>query len=106
MSGTVAGATVTIYADGVAIGSAAGVAGTTTVTTNGTVDLADGARVITARQTEPGKSLSAASSSLTVTVDTVAPTAQVAQVTPDPRTTPVESIGIVFSEPVNDFDSW
>ena len=61
---TIAGATVTIYADGTAIGSAVATGSTTTVTTNGTYDLLDGSHVITARQTEPNKAESADSSAL------------------------------------------
>jgi hypothetical protein len=73
--GTVAGATVTIYADGVAIGSAVAAGDTTAVITNGTVDLADGTRAITARETLPGLSESPDSSALSITIDTVAPAA-------------------------------
>ena len=36
--------------------------------------------------------------------DTTAPTADIVDVTPDPRTTPVDEITIVFSEPVTGFD--
>ena len=78
VGGTVAGATVTIYADGVAIGSAVAEGTTTTVTTDGLHGLVDGPHVITARQTEPGNVESADSAPLSITVDTVAP--QVTQV--------------------------
>ena len=71
---TVPGATVTIYADGIAIGSAVASGDTTTVTTNGTADLLDGSHAITARQTEPNKAESGDSSPLTIQVDTAAPT--------------------------------
>ena len=43
VGGTIAGATVTIYADGTAIGSAVASGTSTTVTTSGTYDLLDGA---------------------------------------------------------------
>jgi hypothetical protein len=76
---TVAGATVTIYADGIAIGSATAQSATTSVVTNGAFDLTDGAHVITARQTEPGQAESAASDALTVTIDTTLPTVSVEQ---------------------------
>jgi hypothetical protein len=46
---------------------------TSTVTTNGSVALADGPHVITARQFETGKPPSAPSAPVTITVDTVAP---------------------------------
>ena len=72
--GTAAGAIVRLFADGVQIGQATGVAGTTRVTTNGSFDLLDGARVITARQEETNKSESATSPTLGVIVDTVGPT--------------------------------
>ncbi|MHB1037418.1 MAG: Ig-like domain-containing protein [Pirellulales bacterium] len=70
---TIAGATVTLYADGAAIGSAEADGATTTVTTNGSLDLADGTRVITARQTMPGEAESTDSAALTLVIDTVAP---------------------------------
>jgi len=77
VTGTVAGATVTLYADGLPIGSAVAAGTSTTVTTTGTVDLLDGAHAITARQAEPGKSASPDSAPLAIAVDTVAPTAGV-----------------------------
>jgi hypothetical protein len=73
--GTVDGATVTVYADGVAIGSAVASSTTTIVTTSGTPSLADGSRVITARQTIPGQSESGGSPALVLTIDTAAPLA-------------------------------
>jgi hypothetical protein len=100
VTGTVSGALVQVFADGVAIGSATAGGTTTTVTTSGGQDLADGARSITARQTESGKPISAASAALSVTVDTAAPTANVVDVSPDPRTTAVASVDVVFSEAV------
>ena len=72
------GATVTVYADGIAIGSATASGIATVVTTNGSRDLAEGTHTITARQTEPGGSESADSPALSITVDTVAPTFPVA----------------------------
>jgi hypothetical protein len=71
---TVAGATVKLYADGTQIGSAVAGATTTTVTTNGTFTLADGAHVITATQTVPGQGESPLSTPLEITVDATAPT--------------------------------
>lgn len=67
---TVPGATVTLYADGAAIGSALAAGATTTVTTDGLFDLADGQHNITAIQQLPGQDPSASSPALTVTVDT------------------------------------
>jgi hypothetical protein len=74
IAGTVSGATVNMYSDGTLIGSAVASSATTTVTTNGSVDLTDGPHNITAKQTESGKTISLASSALAITVDTVAPT--------------------------------
>ena len=73
VNGTIAGATVTLFADGTAIGTATAGGTSTTITTNGTFDLADGGRSFAARQTESGKAQSAASAALGVTVDTAAP---------------------------------
>ena len=73
VSGTIAGATVTLYADGTAIGSAAATGATTLVTTDGATDLPDGPRSITARQAESGGEESADSAALEVTVDTASP---------------------------------
>jgi len=67
---TTAGATVTLYADGVPIGGAVASDITTTVTTSGDYDLADGRHAITARQTVPGMVESPDSAALTVTIDT------------------------------------
>jgi len=74
VSDTDAGATVSIYADGVAIGSATSVGGATVVTTGGAIDLADGSHAITARQSAPGLSESDDSEALIVWIDTQAPT--------------------------------
>jgi len=77
VSGTLAGATVTIYAGSTAIGTAvAGADGTTVVTTSGLHDLADGEHTITARQTEAGKPESPDSAGLVITVDTAAPSVE------------------------------
>ena len=73
VAGTVVGATVTVYAEGVAVGSAVAAGATTRVTTDGTYDLADGVCSMTARQTETGKTESGDSPALDVTVDTRAP---------------------------------
>jgi hypothetical protein len=78
VGGTVAGAAVTVYANGTAIGSAVASGASTTVTTDGTFDLPDGARSITARQTELGKTESANSAAVTIYVDTAAPTCSMA----------------------------
>jgi hypothetical protein len=101
---TVVGATVRLFADGVEIASMVATATISTVTTNGTVDLIDGPHAITARQTEPGKSESASSNPLTVTIDTTPPAADVVDVSPDPRTSSVSSVAINFDQTVTGFD--
>jgi hypothetical protein len=74
VGGTVSGATVTVFADGNAIGSAIAAGATTNVTTSGALDLTDGTHAITAKQTEVGKNPSSASAALSITIDTAAPT--------------------------------
>jgi len=76
--GTVPGAAVTLYADGVEIGDAVAAGLNTKIVTNGTVDLADGDHAITARQEPPGHAQTPDGPALTVTIDTVAPTADLA----------------------------
>jgi hypothetical protein len=104
VGGTVPGATVTLYSNGTAIGSALASGTTTVVTTNATTILADGVRSITARQAEAGEPESADSPALSVTVDTLAPTTDVADVAPNPRNNGVSSVTITFSEPITGLD--
>lgn len=76
VSGTVAGATVSIWADGVQIGTAVAPAGgVTRVWTDAIVGhtLTEGSHGITARQVESGGLESPDSSALTIQIDTVAP---------------------------------
>ncbi|MGD9127336.1 MAG: Ig-like domain-containing protein, partial [Planctomycetia bacterium] len=73
VSGTSAGALVTLYADGIAIGTALASGTITTITTDGNFDLADGIRSITATQTTPASTESDHSAPLSVTIDTEAP---------------------------------
>ncbi|HJQ42105.1 MAG TPA: Ig-like domain-containing protein, partial [Jatrophihabitantaceae bacterium] len=65
-----AGATVTIYDGGTAVGSATAIGGSYSVTTS---TLADGAHTITATATDAAGNTSAASAGLVITVDTTAP---------------------------------
>ena len=81
VSGTTVGAIVTLYADGVAIGSAAATDTITTIATDGAHDLADGVCAITARQSLPGDTESSDSPALNVTIDTVAPVQSLNQLT-------------------------
>ncbi|MBY0461152.1 MAG: hypothetical protein K2V38_27840, partial [Gemmataceae bacterium] len=102
VTGTTPGAVVTVYADGVAIGSAVATGTTTQVLTRGDRRLADGVRAITARQTVLGVE-SADSAALAVTVDTTTPRGTVAAVA-SPRNTAVDTIAVTFSEPVTGVD--
>jgi hypothetical protein len=92
-----AGTTVKIYSDGVQVGSGTATGGAYSITTSA---LAGGTHAITATATDPITSLtSPASAALSVTIDTVSPTAMITAVSPNPRTTAVGSMTIVFSEP-------
>ena len=93
--------TVTLRADGNTIGSAVASGSTTTITTNGASTLSDGNHVFTAVQTEVNKAVSSSSPSLTVKVDTTAPSATITPVNPNPSTSSVSQMTIVFSEPVS-----
>jgi uncharacterized delta-60 repeat protein len=73
---TTAGTTVTVYADGVAIGTATASGSSTVVTTSGAYTLANGAHVITARQTLNGAQ-TADSAPHSITIDTTPPTAAI-----------------------------
>ncbi|MCX7427752.1 MAG: Ig-like domain-containing protein [Planctomycetia bacterium] len=74
VSGTIPGAIVTLYADGIAIGSQMATNAVTTITTDGAQVLADGTHAITARQTEPGDTESGNSPGPIVTIDAAGPT--------------------------------
>ena len=78
VTGTVAGAGVKLYANGTLIGNAVADGTATTVQTDGTTTLTNGAHIITATQTAAGTGESAATPALTVTIDTTAPTLQTA----------------------------
>ncbi len=101
VTGTIAGSTVNLYAGNTLIGTALAGGTSTVVTTNGSFTLADGLHSITARQVEPDKGLSAATAALSIAIDATAPTAAIVAVNPDPRTTPVSSFALQFSEVVN-----
>jgi hypothetical protein len=73
VSGTIAAATVTVYADGTAIGSAVANGSSTTIDTNGSFALSEGSHAITASQTEPFKLASNTTSGLSISIDTIAP---------------------------------
>jgi hypothetical protein len=70
---TTSGATVTLLANGVPVGTAVSTGGTTTVQTNGTTTIPDGVINFTATQTISGNT-SSPSAAQQVTIDTIAPT--------------------------------
>jgi parallel beta-helix repeat protein len=70
---TAAGAIVTMYANGVLLGSGVSDGGEVTVWSDGSNPLADGTYLITARQQLPGQPQTLDSDFLTMTVDTTAP---------------------------------
>jgi len=70
VSSTIDGATVRIYYDDTVIGTGTGNGGTLTITADGSHDIPDGNRNITATQKEPGKNESVKSTALSVTIDT------------------------------------
>lgn len=105
ITGTVAGATVSLYADGVTfLGSAVASGTSATFSTSGSFTLSDGQHTITARQLEPGKVNSADSPGFIVTIDTVAPVPTITPVTPNPRTSPLPQMTLSFSEAVTGLD--
>ncbi|HTM52799.1 MAG TPA: proprotein convertase P-domain-containing protein, partial [Pirellulales bacterium] len=101
VTGAVNGATVTVLADGVPIGSAVAAGSSVVVTTDGTTLLAEGSHSITAIQTEPGKSASSASPAASIVIDSVAPGASIQAVSPNPRANPVPSMTLNFTEAVS-----
>jgi subtilisin-like proprotein convertase family protein len=105
--GTVSGALVTLYADSTPIGSAIANGSTTLITSNGALDLTDGSHAITARQLEPGMSLSPPSAALALLIDTLSPSVTIDQYpgTPDPTSGTFIYFTATFSEPVSDFVS-
>ncbi len=104
VTGTIAGASVSLFSDGTLIGTATASGPTTMVTTNGVTTLADGTHAITAEQILSGQSPSDDTSPLAIEVDTVAPTQTITSVTPSPRSGGVGQMTIVFSEPVYGLD--
>lgn len=89
--GTVDGALVTVWADGRLLGRAMASGAATVVPGDGLVQLADGVRQVTARQTLPGGPDSPPSPTLALTVDATAPGA------PGPPDLRADSDGGAFS---------
>jgi len=104
VTGTIAGATVSLFADGVLVGSAVAIGTTTVITTDGSTTIGNGLRYFTAQQTEPSLPVSPASPAVAVTIDATAPTASVVPVAPDPNPEAVDSIAINFTEAVSGLD--
>lgn len=98
---TNAGATVRVFANGVEIGSAVAAGANTVVTSNGSLTLADGTYAITATQQGAGQAVSPLSVAGSITIDSAAPQASFAAVSPNPRVTNVGSIDLTFNESVN-----
>jgi len=104
VSGTAeAFATVEVFVDGVLDGA-------TLADENGNwtyeiqTPMNEGGRAITAQATDFAGNASAVSTTLNVTVDVTAPTADVVDVDPDPRNKTVKNLAITFSEAVTGFD--
>jgi tartrate-resistant acid phosphatase type 5 len=96
------GSTVKLFSDGTLVGTAATTTdGSYTITS---ATLANGTHAITATATDSSGSTSAASAALSLVIDTLAPTARIVAVTPDPRSTPVASITVAFNEMVTGLD--
>ncbi len=97
---TIAGATVSIYADGNLIGTTLATGTTTTLTTNGAYTLASGTYSITATQTQTGLGQSGASTALSLDVDTTPPT--ITAQNPGGTTAGAQSdLKLTFSEPID-----
>ena len=97
VANTYSGATVTVYSDGVAIGSAIASGTTATVITNGALALADGVHSITVRQASNGFAQSADSAAMNLTVDATPPSVQLSAIASGKS--PVNQVAITFSEP-------
>ncbi len=104
VTGTVAGAQVSVYADATLIGTATAAGTTTLVTTNGTVALADTIHSITVTQLESGKLVSASPPALSIRVDTIAPQPSITPVLPNPHLSSVSQMTISFGESVSGVD--
>ncbi len=104
VSGTLAGAVVSIFVDGNLIGSATASGSTTLVTTDGSTTLSAGPHSVTANQTLGSHPTSASTAPLSILVDTTAPTGGISSVIPNPRSSSVAQMNLVFSEPVYGLD--
>jgi hypothetical protein len=89
-----AASAVKLYSDGVLVGTGTATGGVYTITSS---VLANGVHSITATATD-ANGTSVASAALSVTIDTLNPSVSITAVTPNPTTTPVSQLSIVFSE--------
>lgn len=93
--------TVTVYADGAVVGTGhVSDAGNWSVVISA---LTDGTHVLTAMLADELGNLSSLSDALSVTIDTIAPTASIGSVSSGTRYQPVSSVSINFSKPVYGF---
>ncbi|MEL6108733.1 MAG: discoidin domain-containing protein, partial [Planctomycetota bacterium] len=95
------GDTVTLYANGVSIGSSIADASLATITTDGVTALGDGHLDITATRTAPGELMSDASEAVSIEIETVAPTVTVGALDGGVA---LEALDIAFSEPIEGLD--
>ncbi|MEO1527486.1 MAG: discoidin domain-containing protein [Planctomycetota bacterium] len=95
------GDTVTLYADGVPIGSAVADAYLATITTDGMTTLADGIVNVTATRTVPGELTSEFSESVSIEIETQAPNVSIGQLGGGLE---LEALDIAFSEPIEGLD--
>ncbi len=101
VAGSTMNADVRLYSDGTLIGTGTGNGGTLTLATNGTVDLADGTRTITATQQLAGESESDPTPGLSLTIDTTRATVVSRAPTPGAILGDVAlSLEVTFSEPL------
>ncbi|MEM6472620.1 MAG: discoidin domain-containing protein, partial [Planctomycetota bacterium] len=97
VDGTEADDVVTVFANGIAIGSSVASGSSTNVTTDGESILIDGAYEITAVRTSPGEMTSASTPAVMIQIDATNPTASF---TPPGGGLEFEKIGIQFDEAV------
>ncbi|MCE9591656.1 MAG: hypothetical protein K8S99_14160 [Planctomycetes bacterium] len=97
-----ADSTVELFDDVTSVGTAtADGSGAWSITSSA---LSEGDHTLTAKATDAAGNTGVASAPLDITIDTTGPTATITAVTPDPRSSPVNSITIVFSEAVTGLD--
>ena len=86
IAGTIPGANVVLFADGMPVGQAVAEADETIIELDGMTALADGTRQFTAKQTQPDLPQSDPSPAMAIVIDTVAPTLTVTPQTTFDRT--------------------